>query len=57
MEKDAMAPTSLSLSATGLDLSKHVGHKVTVTGTDSDRMDGMATFKVKSLKMLGSSCS
>lgn len=56
---DAMAPASLALSADGpgIDLSKHVGHKVTVTGTDGDSMNGLATFKVKSLKVIGASCS
>jgi hypothetical protein len=56
---DAMAPASLVLSAAGpsVDLSTHVGHKVTVTGTDGDSMNGMATFKVKSLKVIGASCS
>jgi hypothetical protein len=56
---DSMAPASLALSAAAasVDLSKHVGHKVTVTGTDGDSMNGMATFKVKSLKMIDASCS
>lgn len=59
MAHDAMAPASLALSAAapGVDLSKYVGHKVTVTGMDGDSMNGMATFKVKSLKMIGASCS
>src|SRR5262245_53050323 len=59
MAHDAMAPASLALTtgAPSLDLSKHVGHKVTVTGTDGDSMNGMATFKVKALKMVGGSCS
>ena len=58
-QHDAMAPASLALSADGpgIDLSKHVGHKVTVTGTDGDSMNGLATFKVKSLKVIGASCS
>src|SRR5262245_63710268 len=58
MAHDAMAPASLALSAAApsVDLSKHVGHKVTVTGT-GDSMNGMATFKVKSLAMIGASCS
>jgi hypothetical protein len=58
MAHDGMAPESLALSAgSGVNLNKYVGHKVTVTGTDGDSMNGMATFKVKSLKMLGASCS
>src|SRR5258707_888412 len=32
MEKDTMA-TTLTLSSTSVDLSKHVGHKVSVTGS------------------------
>ena len=57
MGKDAMAPASLSLSGPGKDLSKHVGHRVIVTGNDGDGMNGMVTFKVKSLKAIGKSCS
>ena len=59
MAHDAMAPASLALSAAApsVDLSKYVGHQVTVTGTDGDSMNGMTTFKVKSLKMIGASCS
>lgn len=57
MGKDAMTPTSLSLSAPGKDLSKYVGQRVTVTGSDGDSMNGMARFKVKSLKTIGKSCS
>ena len=57
MGKDAMTPASLSLSAPGKDLSKYVGHRLTVTGSDGDSMNGMTTFKVKSLKTIGKSCS
>jgi hypothetical protein len=58
MAQHGMASVSLALSAAGqgIDLSKHVGHKVTVTGTEGDSMNGMAAFKVKSLKMIGTSC-
>ena len=38
-------------------LAKHVGHKVIVKGVAGDTMGGMATFTVKSIKMVGSSCS
>ena len=55
--KDAMMSASLSLSGRAKDLSKHVGHRVNVTGSDGDRMNGMVTFKVKSLKTIGKSCS
>ena len=58
MTHDAMARALLGLSAApGVNLSKHVGHKVTVTGTDGGSMNGMATFTVKSLKVIGRSCS
>ena len=69
---DAMSaghPASFALS--GGDLKPHVGHKVEVTGTvsktghmDKDKMSPMAesapkaaTLKVKSVKMLSSTCS
>jgi hypothetical protein len=59
MAHDAMTSMSLALhaAARGVDLSKHVGHKVTVTGTDGDSMDGVTTFNVTSLKMTAASCS
>jgi len=56
MMKDGMAST-LGLASTSVDLGKHVGHKVRVTGVAGDTMGGMATFTVKSIKMVGSSCS
>ncbi|HEY6826145.1 MAG TPA: hypothetical protein VI259_04750 [Gemmatimonadaceae bacterium] len=56
MTKDAMA-SALGLTSTSVDLAKHVGHKVTVKGVAGDTMGGMAMFKVKSIKMVGSSCS
>ena len=56
-KSDAMMPASLSVSASGKDLRKYVGHRVTVTGKDGDRMNGMATFKLKSIKTTGTSCS
>jgi hypothetical protein len=72
MKNDAMSadhPTSFALS--GGDLKAHVGHKVEVTGTiskmahtDKDKMSPMAesapkpaTLKVKTVKMLASTCS
>lgn len=58
MTHDAMTSAALALSAApGVDLSTHVGHKVTVTGTDGDSVDGMATFKVNSVNLVGASCS
>jgi hypothetical protein len=67
MGKDTMAPTTFSLSSASVDLSKHVGHKVSVTGSSAHgKMDAMEkdtmakgtpTFTVKSLKMVAASCS
>jgi hypothetical protein len=54
--KDAMAST-LGLASTSVNLAKHVGHKVTVKGVAGDTMAGMATFNVKSIRMVGASCS
>ena len=56
MMKDGMEST-LGLASTSVDLAKHVGHKVTVKGMAGDTMGGMATFTVKSIKMVASSCS
>jgi pentapeptide MXKDX repeat protein len=72
MGKDAMAPESLALASSSVDLSKHLGHKVAITGSsahskmdamgkDTMAKDGMAkdasVFTVKSLKMVSASCS
>jgi pentapeptide MXKDX repeat protein len=72
MSKDAMAPTTLTLASPSVDLSKHLGHKVSVTGSGSHgKMDAMGkdtmakdgmmkddvAFTVKSLKMVAASCS
>ena len=56
MMKDPMAST-LGLASSSVDLAKHVGHKVIVKGIAGDTMGGMGTFTVKSIKMVGSSCS
>jgi pentapeptide MXKDX repeat protein len=56
MMNDAMGST-LGLASTSVDLARHVGHKVIVKGVAGDTMGGMATFTVKSIKMVGSSCS
>ena len=72
MKNDGMSadhPTSFALS--GGELKPHVGHKVEVTGTiskmghmDKDKMSATTesapkapTLKVKTVKMLSSSCS
>ena len=72
MSKEAMAPTALTLSSSSVDLSKHMGHKVSITGSAAHgKMDAMgkdtmakdammkdaSAFTVKSLKMVAASCS
>ena len=69
--KDTMAPTTWSLASSSVDLSKHVGHKVTATGSPAQgKMDAMGkdamgkdamgksvpVFNVTALKMVASSC-
>ena len=71
MGKDTMA-TTLTLTSASVDLSKHLGHKVSVTGSAAHgKMDAMgkdtmakggmakdaSAFTVKSLKMVAASCS
>ena len=52
MDKDTMAMSDkMMLMGTSVDLSKHVGHKVTVMG--SKGADGIM---VKSLKMMAATC-
>ena len=66
MEKDNMMSTTLTLSSTAVDLSKHLGQKVSVTGSLTPQMAPMdkgamakepAAFTVKSLKTVSGSCS
>ena len=65
MGKDTMAhdmSMTMTVSSKTVDLSKHIGHKVTVTGSSGpDKMDAMgknmSAFTVKSLKMVSASCS
>lgn len=57
MGKDAMMSLTLGLSSAKVDLSKHVGHQVSVTGSDAQPMGTMAMFTVTSLKMVSSSCA
>jgi len=69
MSHESMAPTTLTLtgSAPSVDLSKHLGHKVSLTGSLAhEKMDAMekgtmgkstSTFTVKSLKMIAATCS
>jgi hypothetical protein len=56
MDKAAMAPASLELSAPDFDLQKYVGRRVNVTGSDDDHMNGMATFKIRAIKVTAKSC-
>lgn len=70
MGKDATTH-SMAISSTSVDLAKHVGHKVSVTGPDNgmgmamgkgDTMGktttgkGMAAWSVTSLKMVAATC-
>src|SRR5260221_5015852 len=72
MAKDTMAGTTMALTSASVDLGKHLGHKVSVTGTAAHgKMDAMGkdtmakdaiakdgpAFTVKSLKMVAASCS
>jgi hypothetical protein len=66
MKKDSRMSTTLTLSSTAVDLSKHVGQKVSVTGSAAPKMTPMdkgtmakepAVFTVKSLRTASGSCS
>ena len=67
MSHESVAPTTLTLTGSSVDLSKHLGHKVSITGSLAhEKMDAMekgtmgkstATFTVKSLKMIAATCS
>lgn len=67
MSHDAMTPATFNLASPSIDLRKHLGHRVSVTGSLAhDKMDAMdtdtmskatATFTVTSLKVLAASCS
>jgi hypothetical protein len=66
MKKDSMMSTTLTLSSTAVDLSKHVGQKVSVTGSPAPKMAPMdkgtmakeaVAFTVKSLRTVSESCS
>jgi pentapeptide MXKDX repeat protein len=67
MSKDAMAPMALTVTGSSVDLGKHLGHKVSVTGSPAHGMmdsmgkdtmgKGASAFTVKSLKMVAASCS
>ena len=62
MGKDAMAKP-MAIESKAIDLAKHVGHKVSVSGPDrampmgKDTMGkGMAAWSVTSLKMVAATC-
>ena len=67
MNHESMVPTTLTLTGSSVDLSKHVGHKVSITGSLAhEKMEAMengamgkstSTFTVKSLKMIAATCS
>jgi hypothetical protein len=67
MKKDSAMSTTLTLSSTTVDLGRHVGRKVSVTGSLAAKMDpvdkgsamakGPAVFTVKSLRTVSGSCS
>jgi hypothetical protein len=67
MSHESMVPTTLTLTGSSVDLSKHLGHKVSLTGSLAhEKMDAMekgtmgkstSTFTVKSLKMIAATCS
>ena len=62
MTHDTMAMTTLPLTAKSIDLSKHVGREVSVTGSsEPSGKDTMgkdeSTLTVKTLKVVAASCS
>jgi len=62
MHHEMMAMTTLTVMATSVDLRKHVGRKVSVTGSSQpEGKDAMSKeappFTVKSLKVVAASCS
>jgi hypothetical protein len=58
MDKDAaMTPLTLGLTSARVDMSKHVGHQVSVTGADAEPMGKMAMFAVTSLEMVANRCA
>ena len=55
---DMMVPATFDLKAGSVDLRKHVGKKVSVTGSrvESDSADMTPTFAITSLKVVAKSC-
>lgn len=57
MHDGTMAAAAASLQLSGrVPLGRHVGHRVTVTGTPDDSMAGMAMFNVTSVKTDAKTC-
>ena len=56
--EDMMVPATLALKTGSIDLRKHVGHKVSVTGSrvESEAGSMTPTFAVASLKVVSKSC-
>jgi hypothetical protein len=67
MSHESISPTTLTLMGSSVNLSKHLGHKVSITGSvGHEKMDAMekgamgkstSTFTVKSLKTVAATCS
>jgi pentapeptide MXKDX repeat protein len=67
MSHESMAPTTLTLTGSSVDLSKHLGHRVSLAGSLAHEkteamqkgMMGKSTpiLTVKSLKMVAATCS
>jgi len=67
MSHESMAPTTLTLTGSSVDLRKHLGQKVSLSGSVAhEKMDAMEkgtmagsapTLTVKSLKKIAASCS
>lgn len=71
MGKEAMPPASIAISGKTIDLSKHVGHKVSVTGAAADmgmaQPDAMAkpdemgkkmpVLAITAIKMIATTCT
>ena len=57
MHDGAMMPAAQSLQLSGrVQMARHVGHRVTVTGSPDDSMAGMTMFNVTSVKTDAKSC-
>jgi hypothetical protein len=61
MKKDTMVPTIMPLTSASVDLSEHLGHTVSVTGSVTHGKDATAqdvsAFNVRWLETVATSCS